>query len=395
MAATVYKARVWETAAVTGTSTVSLTGAAQPGYRAFSSCVPSGSLVAYCIYDATAQAWETGIGTFTITTAPAGTLTRGLSESSTGSLISFAGNSCDVTLDMISPVQVSAGAASAGLIPALNAAGQLDSSMGGGTIAITDGTNTLTQMEALKVNNLGLTIALAPVVVVQSAGYGASAPFAKTPTSGNLLVAIIESQSNFVTPSGWTLQESFSIGGINCGLFTQISTGVQPSVWPGLNGPNWMWEITNGGAFTAFKGSISITGSAASFAVPPGAGLVLAGFLTLPDQNPPSLSSPVPSTASILVAVQGPYGSASAIIYESANTGTSGTIGFTDPGITSGQVVGIFLPGAGTGDSASITPSIPVMINGTAEGDFQSLVVTTGNTTTSASLSGSVLTLNI
>jgi hypothetical protein len=65
--ALVLQDRVRESSATTGTGTITL-GGAFVGYRTFSSCVPTGSVVYYCIQNTTAGyegEWEVGYGTYT------------------------------------------------------------------------------------------------------------------------------------------------------------------------------------------------------------------------------------------------------------------------------------------------------------------------------------------
>jgi len=74
------------TTATTGTGTITL-GSAVSKYQTFASAgVPNADVVSYAIEDGTA--WETGRGTYT---SAGTTLTRGLLQSSTGSLISLNG----------------------------------------------------------------------------------------------------------------------------------------------------------------------------------------------------------------------------------------------------------------------------------------------------------------
>jgi hypothetical protein len=86
--------RVQETSTTSGTGTFTLNGAVS-GYQSFATGIGSGNTVYYAIYDATAFAWEIGLGTFT---GPS-TLTRTTVFSNslgTTAFISFAGNTSSV-----------------------------------------------------------------------------------------------------------------------------------------------------------------------------------------------------------------------------------------------------------------------------------------------------------
>lgn len=95
--ALVLKDRVRETSTTTGTGTVTL-GGAYDGYRTFASCVPTGSVVYYCIHNTATgfeAEWEVGYGTFTLSGT---TLSRTsvMASSNAGSAVDFSAGTKEV-----------------------------------------------------------------------------------------------------------------------------------------------------------------------------------------------------------------------------------------------------------------------------------------------------------
>jgi hypothetical protein len=134
MANTIFKARVWEKVVVTGTGTITLSGISNlgPWRTVLNAGYVTGNIIPYCIADNTANTWETGFGVFSSTPSP-GTLTRVAIESSNNNNpIVFAGNTCDVTVEILSPSQTTLGVNSAGILPAFNINGLIDNTLLGG-----------------------------------------------------------------------------------------------------------------------------------------------------------------------------------------------------------------------------------------------------------------------
>jgi len=87
--ALVLQDRVKETSSSSGTGNITL-GGAIPGYRTFVSCVPTGSIVYYCIHNLAVgydTEWEVGYGTFT--TPDTLVRTNVYSSSNAGALVNF------------------------------------------------------------------------------------------------------------------------------------------------------------------------------------------------------------------------------------------------------------------------------------------------------------------
>ena len=86
--------RVKETTSSTGTTAITLAGAAM-GYQTFSSAVGNGNTTYYTIADQTGANWEVGIGTYTTS---GNTLSRDtvLASSNAGSPVTFTAGTKDV-----------------------------------------------------------------------------------------------------------------------------------------------------------------------------------------------------------------------------------------------------------------------------------------------------------
>jgi hypothetical protein len=132
MANIVYKAKVWEVGVLSGSGPFTLPSVAKTGYRTVSgSGITTNGEFFLDITDNTANVWDISLWSYA-----SGVITRvQFIDSSTGSPISFTGNSCDIKLISPPATVASNGTASSGLPVVLGLNGLLDSSV----IAITGG----------------------------------------------------------------------------------------------------------------------------------------------------------------------------------------------------------------------------------------------------------------
>lgn len=91
--------RVKQQVVITGTGPVTLPNTPLPGFQTFPSVLNNGDTTWYAFVDNIANTWEVGVGTWT----SAGTSlarTTPLESSNGGALVNFAGNTCDVFMDV-------------------------------------------------------------------------------------------------------------------------------------------------------------------------------------------------------------------------------------------------------------------------------------------------------
>ena len=122
-----YYDRVKETTTTTGTGAITLAGAAF-GCRAFSSVLSNGQQIAYVIEDPNTGAWETGYGTYTVSS---NTLTRSVRASSNaGSVVSLTAGTKYVYSDAIA----------ASFVPTSGVGTMQAGALAGGRLTLTSGT---------------------------------------------------------------------------------------------------------------------------------------------------------------------------------------------------------------------------------------------------------------
>lgn len=94
--------RVWFTTATIGTGTITVLAAVTNVYRTpAEASIPNGAVVRYVLEDLINGAWEVGVGVYT---SSGTTLSRGLVESSTGSLISLSGSATCMIVPVVQDV---------------------------------------------------------------------------------------------------------------------------------------------------------------------------------------------------------------------------------------------------------------------------------------------------
>jgi hypothetical protein len=220
--------------------------------------------------------------------------------------------------------------------------------------SITDGSIIISPLNTLTVNSLSLAASLTFPTVRQEIDYNNNVQFSETPVSGNLLVSVITS-GNANTPLGWTLQSDTSLNGIHAKIWTQIATGSMPTEFSGFYGPGRSYEIVTNSSVDFSQGAATVAAGVAVYPYELQEGILIAGFVSLPDQNPPNPNTPVPSSLSFNSAQQGPGGNAAVWLGFGSITSAGSIIGFSDTGMTQASVAFINIPASSTSGNASIT----------------------------------------
>lgn len=269
-----------------------------------------------------------------------------------------------------------------------------------GSISITDGVNTysgLTELEFAPFLGVGVT---GFPSVVQSA-YGTNSVSLPSPvTVGNYLLAMIKSPAAPGSLGGLPqLVNSNGGGAAGSALYGAVAASTTSPTCSYSDSYIWLLEIK--GVGTPTYGTYTPTG--VSHVYTPGFSLASgAGFLFYTGDS--AVSYRYTGTATSFaptgtVVEQTNYtndytfGGFSA--YSIGSPTSLSTASWSDSTTAYGNSVYISFPNAAGSTTGVITPSIPVTINGTLEGGFTAMTITTGNMATSASLSGSSLILNL
>ena len=267
---------------------------------------------------------------------------------------------------------------------------------GGGFISITDGINT-EEITQLVVNNLNLMLSSSSPVLVQTAmGVGSGTiQFSSNTTANNLIVAMV-GYNNAPTMTGYTQQ--FNFGGFNgVAAFTKSATGTLETL-TGVGDSSVyivLYEFSNvGGTSVQYPLTISNPGGGSVITAPVTVGVIDSIILTVLHNGNGSATGNTPEPAGSSLDASYQTGGTEFFLRSPVVENSTITIGLTINPFTTVTAGSLLVIGESSG-AATITPNIPTTINGTFAGDFETMTITTGNTATSVSISGTSLILNL
>lgn len=341
--------------------------------------------------------------------AQVGTTTQSVGTLDAGSNIVFNGTSPNLTISatgtLSGGIVVANNGASTGTVGTIsadgstttfNSTGTISALGGGGGITITDGVQTL-PVSTLKVNNLGLVQIGGNPAVVQTRNFatGGTVRLLGAVTPGNTILIITIGPSPVSLLGGIPLLSSdgsFASG--LCAYSAVASSSVSPSF--SASYPAHIFEIS--GVVSVGSASTAVSDSSSTYSVPVSISspesLVIVATLD-PSVNNNGTGAGSFSSGGVLLSQDATIAAQSVggLVF-GVSDATVGTTAFTFHDATNRYNTALVIKFDGSAvPVASITPSIPVTINGMPEGSFQNMVITTGNAVTTATLSGSILTL--
>lgn len=278
-------------------------------------------------------------------------------------------------------------------------------SVGSAGLIITDGPTAVANPSILNISGAGTTLTASgiPPSIVQSASGSSVSSVAVSlpanPTIGNLLVCFTQQGTAAAgfTQLGTLQNNGYAGASVFFKVCTTPATDKTITVTHSADAVTGLFfEIASAGTLAIQGGASSGPSPTAASITPTVLSLVLSHFAfnTGTGGTP---SAPLPSGAIIEKSINDVNNALSCVV-GSAGAGAPIIAGVTAPsgsgGVAYNQLVISPLASKVAADLA-IETSTPVTINGTAAGNFQSLVITTGNSITSVSLSGSALTINL
>jgi hypothetical protein len=195
--------------------------------------------------------------------------------------------------------------------------------------------------------------------------------------------------------TGYTQQ--FTFGGFNgVAAYTKSATGTQETLTGAGDSSVYivLYEFSNtSGVSSQYPLSISEPGGGVITA-PVTVGMIKSIILTVLHNGNGSATGNTPEPAGSTLDASYQTGGTEFFFRSPGVENGTITIGLTITNLTNVDAGSLIVIG-NSSFAAAITPNIPTTINGTFAGDFEAMTITTGNTATSVSISGTSLILNL
>jgi hypothetical protein len=272
---------------------------------------------------------------------------------------------------------------------------------GGGSLTITDGSTVLNNVSEVLVKNLGLTSAGGPPAIVQYANF---------PNGGNVYLGQSVKVGNTLVICTIGQQPPSSLGGLDLAVQSggspdaiafyagTASSAFSPEV--SINYPASIFEIS--GVISTVTSAVAVANSSSTYSIPfsdvnaNSFVLVATNAVSYGNNNNGAGSTDFTPNETYKIQYSTVAGqSVGGLIFGVPDPVTvDSELTFNDPENSYTQAILLEFVGSSP-NVPTITPTIPLTINGTTPATFTSLNVTTTGDSSSASVSGGVLTLGL